>query len=208
MGWIRIERVTWAERVLWVALVAAAIAPVALMPGAEEVALAYVAAVDQGDVEGALALTAERFVLNPELDHPLYEKPQAEGVLEWRAALHERWRVVSWAYNPVQREVHTVVEISNDAWEIIDCRPVVEVVLVVRNGELIVERARVESRELRRALEPFLAWAEAERPAELDRVWGETAPRWDAESARGLLALLQEWRAARGVAEQPSPGQG
>jgi hypothetical protein len=208
VGWIRIERVTWAERILWVALVAAAIAPVALVPGAEEVALAYVAAVDQGDVEAALALTAERFFLNPDLDRPLYEKPQARGVLEWRAALRERWRVVSWAYNPVQREVHTVVEISNDAWEILDCRPVVEVVLVVRNGELIVEQARTESRELRRALAPFLEWASAERPEELNRVWGETAPRWDAASARGLLALLHEWRAARGVAERPSQGQG
>lgn len=208
MGWIRIERVTWAERALWVALVAAAIAPVALMPDAEEVARAYIAAVDEGNVEEALALTAERFVLNPELDRPLYQKPEAQGVLEWRAALHERWRVVSWEYNRVQREVHTVVEITNDAWEVLDCRPVVEVVLVIRNGELIVEQARVESRELRRALRPFLEWAAAERSAELGRVWGEVAPRWDAESARGLLALLSEWREARGVAERPSRGQG
>jgi hypothetical protein len=208
VGWIRIERVTWAERALWAALVAAAIAPVALMPGAEEVAQAYVAAVDQGNVEAAMAMTAEQFFLNPELDRPLYGKSEAKGVLEWRAALHERWRVVSWAYNPVQREVHTVVEISNDAWEILDCRPVVEVVLVVRNGELVVEQARVESRELRRALEPFLEWAAADRPVELDRVWGEIAPRWNAASALGLLALLREWREARGVAEQPSQGQG
>jgi hypothetical protein len=208
MGWIRIERVTWAERALWVALVAAAIAPVALMPGAEEVALAYVAAVDQGNVETAMALTAEQFILNPDLDRPVYRGPQAQGVLEWRSVLHERWRIVSWRYNPVQREVHTVVEISNDAWEILDCRPVVGVVLVVRNGEVIIERARIESRELRRALEPFLEWAAAERPVELDRVWGEIAPRWDAASARGLLALLHEWREARGVAEQPPQGQG
>ena len=208
MGWIRIDRVSWAERALWVALVAAAIAPVALMPGAEEVALAYVAAVDQGDVQAALALTAEQFFLNPDLDRPFYGKAQARGVLEWRAALRERWRVVSWRYNPLQREVHTVVEISNDAWEILDIRPVVEVVFVVRNGELIVEQARIESRELRRALEPFLEWAAAERPAELDRAWGEMAPRWDSASARRLLALLGEWREARGVAEQPSRGQG
>jgi hypothetical protein len=103
---------------------------------------------------------------------------------------------VSWRYNSTQREVHTVVEITNDAWELIDSRPVVEVVLVLRNGELIVEQARIESKELRRALRPFLAWASSDRPAELDRVWRDRGPRWGADPARGLLALLREWRAA------------
>ena len=209
MGWIRIDRVTWAERALWMALVTAAIAPVALMPDPEDVARQYVAAVGRGDVEGAVALTGDRFFLNPELDGRLLRMPEARGVLEWRAALNERWRTVSWRYTPDQREVHTVVEITNDAWELIDCRPMVEVVLVVRSGELIVEQARIESQELRRALAPFLAWAEAERPDELARVWRERGPRWDAAAARGLLALLQEWRAGRpGVAERPPQGQG
>ena len=209
MSWIRIDRITWAERALWAALVAGAIAPVALMPDAEEVARAYVAAVDQGNVEAAVALTAERFVLNPELDGRLLRKPEARGVLEWRAALHERWRTISWRYNPTQREVHTVVEITNDAWELLDVRPVVEVVLVARNGELVVEQARIESQELRRALAPFLDWAAEERSQELDRVWRERGPRWVAAAAGGLLALLREWRAAEpGVAERPSRGQG
>ncbi|HET7692873.1 MAG TPA: hypothetical protein VFM44_07300 [Gemmatimonadota bacterium] len=209
MSWIRRDRVTWAERGLWTALVAAAIAPVALQPDAEEVARAYVAAVDRGNVEAAVALTAERFVLNPDLDRRLLGMPEARGVLEWRAALHERWRTVSWRYNPTQREVHTEVEITNDAWELIDCRPVVEVVLVIRNGELIVEQARIESNELRRSLAPFLEWAADERPAELDRVWTEYGPRWDTASAERLLALLEEWRAVRpGVAERPARGQG
>jgi hypothetical protein len=209
LGWIRIDRVTWAERALWVALVAAAIAPVALMRSADEVARAYVAAVDQGNVEAALALTADRFVLNPDLDRRLLGMPEARGVLEWRAALHERWRIVSWGYNPTQREVHTEVEITNDAWELIDRRPVVELVLVVRNGQLIVEQARLESKELRRSLAPFLEWAAAERPDELDRVWTENGPRWDMAAAGRLLDLLREWRAAgQGVAEEPPRGQG
>lgn len=209
MGWIRIDRVTWAERALWVALVAAAIAPVALMPSADEVARAYVAAVDQGNVEAALALTAENFVLNPDLDRRLVGKREARGVLEWRAALHEQWRIVSWDYNPVQREVHTVVEITNDAWELIESRPVVEVVLVVRNAKLIVEQARGESRELPRALAPFLEWARAERPDALTLVWGDYGPRWEPAAARGLLALLREWRAeGLGVAERTPRGQG
>jgi hypothetical protein len=103
MGWLRIERGTWAERALWAALVVVSIAPVALQPQAEEVARAYVAAVDRGDVDAALELTAERFLLNPQLDSTLYPRPQARLVLEWRAALHERWRIVSWRYNSTQR---------------------------------------------------------------------------------------------------------
>lgn len=209
MGWIRSDRVTWAERGLWVVVVAAAIAPVALMPDPEDVARDYVAAIGRGDVEAAVALTGERFYLNPELDGRLLRMPEALGVLEWRAALNERWRPLSWRYNPAQREVHTVVEITNDAWEQIGTRPVVEVVLVVRSGELVVEQARVESRELRIALAPFLAWAAAERPAELGRVWRERGPRWDGVAAGGLLALLREWRGGGpGVADEPSRGQG
>lgn len=209
MGWIRIDRVTWAERGLWVALVAAAIAPVALMPDPEDVARDYVAAIGRGDVEAALALTGERFYVNPELDGRLLRGDDARGVLAWRAALQERWRPLSWDYNPVQREVHTVVEITNDAWELIGVRPVVEVVLVVRSGKLIVDQARVESRELRVALTPFLEWAAAERPAELGGVWRERGPRWSADAAGGLLALLREWRGgAPGVADEPPRGQG
>src|SRR5688572_22218521 len=122
MSWIRRDRVTWAERALWAALVAAAIAPVALQPDAEEVARAYVAAVDQGNVEAALALTAERFVLNPELDGRLLRKPEARGVLEWRAVLHERWRTVSGRYEPPQREGHPEVGIISGPWDPLDVR--------------------------------------------------------------------------------------
>lgn len=207
MGLFRIERVTWAERALWAALVLVSIAPVALQTPPEEVARAYVAAVDRGDVDAALKLTSEDFVLNPELDQSLYRRPQARQVLEWRAALNERWRIVSWRYNSVQREVHAIVEITNDAWMLVDSRPVVEVVLIVRNQHLILEQARIESKELRLALRPFLEWASEDRPAELNRVWRDRGPRWGADQARGLLDLLREWRAAREVADDPERGQ-
>jgi hypothetical protein len=208
MGWLRIERVTWAERALWTALVLVSIAPTALQPAPEAVARAYVEALNRGDVDAALELTDEDFVLNPELDSSLSRRPQARQVLEWRAALNERWRILSWRYNSSQREVHAVVEITNDAWMLIDSRPVVEVVLVIRTGYLIVEQARIESKELRRALRPFLEWASADRPAELGRVWRDRGPRWGADPARGLLALLREWRATREVAEDTKSGQG
>lgn len=207
MGRLRIERVTWTERALWAALVLVSIAPVALQPKAEDVARAYVAAVDSGDVDAALELTSEAFVLNPELDQRLYKRPQARQVLEWRAALNERWRVVSWRYNSVQREVHAIVEITNDAWMLLDCRPVVEIVLVVRSGHLTVEQARIESKDLRRSLRPFLEWASTDRPAELNMVWRRPGPRWGAEPARGLLDLLREWRTVREVADDPEREQ-
>lgn len=209
MGWLRIDRVTWAERALWAALVTVAAAPVALMPHPEEVARDYVAAVARGDIEAAVALTGERFFLNPELDGRQLRMPEARGVFEWRAALNERWRMISWTYDPEDGEVKTVVEITNDAWELLGCRPVVEIVLVARSGEMVVEQARIESPELRSALAPFLAWAGVERRDELDRVWRKRGPRWDAASAGGLLTLLEEWRAeGAGVAERTPRGQG
>lgn len=208
MGWIRIERVTWAERALWAALVLVSIAPVVLQPSAEEVARAYVAAVDRGDVDAALDLTTTDFVLRPLLGGYYYRREAARPVFEWRAALHERWRVVSWDYNSAEREVHADLEITNDAWMLAGSRPLVEVVLVVRDGRILTETIRTGEKELGRDLKPFLVWASAERPQELARAWRRKGPLRRADAAARLLELLREWRAAREVAAGPSQGQG
>lgn len=210
MSWIRIDRVTWAERALWAALVAAAIAPVALMPGAEEVVRAYVAAVNRGDVDAAMELTGPETVLRPVLGGGFYRGPEIRPVLEWRAALDERWRVVSWRPDSRQREVHALLEVSNRAWTVMDRRPVVQSIFVVREGRIRLDSALGGGgRELRPALRPFLQWALEERPEELGRIWQDGHLVFGADAARDLTRLLQEWRAARpGVAEEPSRGQG
>lgn len=197
MGWLRIERVTWAERALWAALVVGSIAPTALRPGAEGVARAYVTAVDQGDVDAALELTAEDFVLGPMLGGRVYGREAVRDALEYRAALNERWQVIGWEYDRRQREVHAELMVISDAWDLVGSRPRVDMVLVVRDGRLLAELVRTGGREARRDLRPFLRWASVERPRELAVVWQEGRPVRNPEAARHLLELLREWKAAR-----------
>lgn len=208
MGWARIERVTWAERALWAALVLVSIAPVVLQPSAEEVARAYIAAVDRGDVDAALDLTTTDFVLRPVLGGYYYRREEAGRVLEWRAALNERWRVVGWEHDPVGQEVRAEVEVMNDAWSLVGSRPRVNLFLSFRDHRLLIEQVRAEPKDLQRALQPFLEWASAAQPRELTLVWRRGQPVRTADSALRLVVLLREWRAARDeVAAGSAQGQ-
>jgi hypothetical protein len=210
VGWIRIDRITWAERALWVALVAAAIAPVALMPSAEEVARAYIAALNRGDVDAAIELTSPETVLRPMLGGGFYRGSEIRPVLEWRAALDERWRVVWWRPDSERREVHAMMEVSNRAWLLAGRRPTVRSIFVVRQGRIRLHSTLGGgSKELRSALRPFLQWVFEERPEELGSIWRQGHLVLSAEAAGDLVRLLEEWRAAEpGVAERPARGQG
>lgn len=197
MGLIRRARVTWAERAVWAGLVLASVAPLVLQPAPEAVARAYVDAVDRGDVDAALDLTSTDFVLRPALGGYYYRREQARLVLEYRAALHERWRVVAWEYDAEDHAAYAAIEITSDVWDRLETRPRIELVLLLRGSQLIVEQPRADARELRRALDPFLAWAAAEYPAELARVWARGTPLHRADSARLLVALLDAWKRGR-----------
>jgi hypothetical protein len=190
---------------VWAGLVLGSVAPLALQPSPEAVARAYVDAVDRGDVDAALDLTSTDFVLRPSLGGYYYRSDEARAVLEHRAALRERWQVISWEYDREDREVHAWVEMTNDAWNVLGVRPRVEVVLVLRASRLIVEQPRTDSKELRRALDPFLAWAAAERPEELALVWQRGQPVRRAEAAPRLVALLEAWRAEGKPAPERRP---
>jgi hypothetical protein len=196
MTWLRIERVTWPERALWVALVVGSLAPTALRPGAEELALAYIEAIDRGDVDAALELTARDFVMRDVLGGYVYG-PAVRDALEYRAALNERWQVLAWEYDWRQREVHAQLQVTSDAWELVGSRPRVIVLFVMRDGRLLLESVRTGQKEARRDLQPFLAWASAERPRELAAVWQGRVPVRDREAAEGLLELLRAWKADR-----------
>jgi hypothetical protein len=196
MAWLRIERVTWPERALWVALVVGSLAPTALRPGAEELALAYVAAINRGDVEAAMEVIGRDFVMRDVLGGYVYG-PAVRDALEYRAALNERWRVLAWEYDWRQREVHAQLQVTSDAWELVGSSPTVGMVYVVRDGQLLLERVRTGAREARRDLRPFLQWASAERPRELAVVWQDGKPVRNPAAAQRLLKLLREWKAAR-----------
>jgi hypothetical protein len=180
---------------VWTGLVLGSVAPLVLQPAPEAVARAYVEAVDRGDVDGALELTSTDFVLRPLGGGYYYRREKARPVFEYRAALHERWHVVTWEYNPEDREVHAMIDVTNDAWSLLGVTPRVELVLVIRGSRLILETPRTDSRELRRALDPFLAWAAAERPEELAVAWYHGQPLQRVEAAEGLVSLLEAWRA-------------
>jgi hypothetical protein len=190
---------------MWAGLVLGSVAPLALQPSPEAVARAYVDAVDRGDVDAALDLTSTDFVLRPLGGGYYYRREKARPVFEYRAALHERWQLVTWEYDPEDREVHALIEVTNDAWSLLGVTPQVELVLVLRGSRLIMEQPRTDSKELRRALDPFLAWAAAERPGELAQVWYRGQPLQRAEAARGLVALLEAWRAEGKPAPQRTP---
>jgi hypothetical protein len=196
MAWLRIERVTWPERALWVALVVGSLAPTALRPGAEELALAYVAAINRGDVEAAMEVIGRDFVMRDVLGGYVYG-PAVRDALEYRAALNERWRVLAWEYDWRQREVHAQLQVTSDAWELVGSSPTAGMVYVVRDGQLLLERVRTGAREARRDLRPFLQWASAERPRELAVVWQDGQPVRNPAAAQRLLKLLREWKAAR-----------
>jgi hypothetical protein len=196
MAWLRIERVTWPERALWVALVVGSLAPTALRPGAEELALAYVAAINRGDAEAAMEVIGRDFVMRDVLGGYVYG-PAVRDALEYRAALNERWRVLAWEYDRRQREVHAQLQVTSDAWELVGSSPTVGMVYVVRDGQLLLERVRTGAREARRDLRPFLQWASAERPRELAVVWQDGKPVRNPAAAQRLLKLLREWKAAR-----------
>ena len=205
MGWFRRERVTWAERAVWAGLVLGTVAPLVLQPAPEAVARAYVDAVDGGDVDAALDLTSTDFVVRPLGGGYYYQGEGARPVFGYRAALHERWRVLTWEFDPEDREVHALVEVTNDAWTLLGVTPRVELVLVVRDSRLILERPRTDSRELRSALDPFLTWAAAERPEDLARVWSRGQPVHRPEAARWLVGLLEAWRAEGQPAPERNP---
>jgi len=208
MAWIRIERVTWAERALWAAFVAVSVAPVALQPTPEEIARSYVAAINRGDVDAALAVTTTDVVIRPVLGGYHYRREEARKVLQWRATLNERWRAVSWVYDPRDREVHGRFEVTNDAWRLIAPPPTMEIVLVMREGAVLMEGIRTGAQDLRRPLRPFLDWAGVERPLALGRVWRNGRPVLDEEAAGRLLDLVRAWRAAEGtVAEATARAQ-
>jgi hypothetical protein len=196
MAWLRIERVTWPERALWVALVVGSLAPTALRPGAEELALAYVAAINRGDVEAAMEVIGRDFVMRDVLGGYVYG-PAVRDALEYRAALNERWRVLAWEYDWRQREVHAQLQVTSDAWELVGSSPTAGMVYVVRDGQLLLERVRTGAREAGRDLRPFLQWASAERPRELAVVWQDGKPVRNPAAAQRLLKLLREWKAAR-----------
>ena len=157
MGWIRIDRVTWAERALWAALVAAAIAPVALKPSIGDVARVYVDAINRGDVDAAMAVTAEGVAVRPIPGGRIDGPAATREMLEYRAALNERWRISSW--RDTGKEIHAGVEITNDAWTLIGAHPRTTVILVARNGRLLYELAQTDRQRMRQALQPFLRWA-------------------------------------------------
>ena len=194
MGWMRIDRVSWAERALWAACVVGSVAPVALAPTREEVAQGYVEAINRGNVEAALGRMAEDVIMRPPLGGQYTGREQARGVLEYRAALHERWEIVRWEFNG--QEVHADIEITNDAWSLVGSSPTVSVMLVTRNGLLLLEDSRFNDKPLRRRLEPFLAWASSYRPEELNVVWQQDQPVRRGETALRLVSLLREWRSA------------
>jgi hypothetical protein len=196
MAWLRIDRVTWPERALWVALVVGSLAPTALRPGAEELALAYIEAVDRGDVDAALELTAPGFVMRDVLGGYV-SGPAVRDALEYRAALNERWQLLAWEYDWRQREARAQLEVTSDAWELVGSRPRVIVLFVMRDGRLLLEAVRIGREEARRDLRPFLAWASAERPRELAAVWQESGPVRNREAAESLLELLRAWKASR-----------
>jgi hypothetical protein len=208
MGWLRIERVTWAERALWAALVVVSIAPTALQPGVEEVVREYLAAVDRGDMDAALKLTAHDFVLGPPLGGYVRGTDAVRDALEYRAALNERWRLVDWEYDARNRQVRAVFVITSDAWDLVGSRPIVVVVYLVRGSRLLLEGVRMSGTEARRGLRPFLQWASAERPRELAAVWQDGKPVRNAAAARHLLALLREWRASEPLADGTESPQG
>jgi hypothetical protein len=195
MGWLRIERVTWPERALWVALIVGSITPFALRPGAEDVVRAYLAAVDRGDTDAALALMSHDFVLGPPLGGYVRGPEAVRNALEYRAALNERWRVVDWEHDAPQGQVNAVFLVTNDAWELVGLRPILGVAYLVRDDRLLLERVYSGGHEARRQLRPFLLWASAERPRELAAVWREGRPVRDPEVAAGLLQLLRAWKA-------------
>ena len=194
MGWMRIDRMTWAERALWAAFVVGSVAPVALAPTREEVALGYLETINRGDVEAALDRMATDVVMRPPLGGQYTGRDQARGVLEYRAALHEQWHIIRWDFTG--QEVHADIEVTNDAWSLVETRPTVNVTLVARNGLLLLESIRSNDRRLRRPLDPFLAWAAARRPVELNRVWQQGQPVRSRDSALQLVRLLREWRSA------------
>lgn len=209
MGWIRIERVTWAERALWTAFVVASLAPVALQPAPEEIARSYVEAINRGDVNAALALTTTDFVIRPVLGGYFYRAEAARNVLEWRAALNERWRILDLAYEEESGMVRIRFELENDAWRVLGPPIVLEGVLAMRGRRVLSETVGPGGRgDLGTALEPFLAWAGEERPLTLGRVWRNRQPIRSEEAAGRLLDLVRAWRAATGpVAEAPAAAQ-
>jgi hypothetical protein len=167
-----------------------------LRPGAEELALAYVAAINRGDAEAAMEVIGRDFVMRDVLGGYVYG-PAVRDALEYRAALNERWRVLAWEYDWRQREVHAQLQVTSDAWELVGSSPTVGMVYVVRDGQLLLERVRTGAREARRDLRPFLQWASAERPRELAVVWQDGKPVRNPAAAQRLLKLLREWKAAR-----------
>lgn len=195
MRGLRIERVTWVERGLWAALIGAVVAPLAFRPAPAEVVGRYVEAMGRGDVDGMLDLVGEDVVVFPSLGGGYFGRERARLVLEYRAGLRERWRVLEWRDGSGAGQVGAVIEARNDVGSRLGVRPRTEVLFTVRGSRLAAEFLLDDSRSLRRALRPFLAWAAEHRPRELARVWAHDRPIRSADAARRLVALLDEWRA-------------
>lgn len=198
------EYVALALLLLSPALVVSARRGAAVGPGTGDpatVVRAFLAALDEGDAEGAMAMLAPDFSMRSWAGAVLVSREGYPDVLGWDLAAGGEREVERFE---VDGDTVTLRIVERSRFtELLDLRPFrIETRYLVRDGAIAEQRFRELAPEgsapytvrFVEALRPVLAWAEKGAPALLAEATDGGAVRYDAPSARALLELVERHR--------------
>lgn len=167
----------------------------------EEVVRAFFDALSRSDLEAAMALVGEDFVLRQASGTYTADREALTKILEWDVAAQGRGEIEN-----LETEGE-VVQVRLREWnrfiELLDLDPFrVELTFVVRDGlirqEVIREmtgRGPSFTDQFHQALEPVIEWAARNRPDDVASVFDDgRVSRYDAPTARRLIELLEAYR--------------
>lgn len=164
--------------------------------GPERVVREFLAAMNDHDVERALALMNEDYVFRDEAGTFAVPRNDVRPMLEWDAATRARAEgtIVGVSGDTVRVRFRE----TNDFLDLLGVGPWThEAKLVVRDGTLratVVDAPGDLFARVDRALEPVIDWARRTRPGRLDGLMTEAGLVYDGDTARRWVDLLREAR--------------
>ena len=169
----------------------------ACQPTLERRALEYEQRVNAGLADRVVELFADDATIERKNVLSLTGREALTDLARWDSVLHTRLRLTS-----IETEGDTVLAdvVESNDWlaalgiETIDYPTTL---FIFRDGLIIrieAEADTVGANAIRRSLDALLEWALVERPQTVRALVAETGFRYDAENARRLLQLIEEWQ--------------
>lgn len=169
----------------------------ACQPTLERRALEYERRVNAGHADRVVELFADDATIERKDVLSLTGREALTDLARWDSVLHTRLRLTS-----IETEGDTVladVAESNDWLAALGIEKIdyPTTFIIFRDGLIIRIEAEADTagaNAIRRSFDALLEWAIVERPQTVRALAGKTGFRYDAENARRLLRLIEEWQ--------------